>query len=60
MNKRKEYHLSKFFALILRHQAIQFGLTPDEHHFVSLNQFIDVVKEKYEGVITTDEILYVL
>ena len=54
-NQKTRKQHSKFMTLILRHEALAFGLKPDEHGYVSIDEVLRVMQEdgrviKYEDI----------
>lgn len=45
-NEPNPARLSKFLALVLRHRAAQFGLTPNDEGFVPLEGLLNVIHEQ--------------
>jgi putative RNA 2'-phosphotransferase len=46
--------LSKFMSLVLRHKPFNFGLNPDKHCFVGVEDFLFVLKNRYRDVQSSD------
>jgi putative RNA 2'-phosphotransferase len=46
--------LSKFMSFVLRHKPQNFGLVPDQHGFVRINDLLTVLKNRYENVHASD------
>lgn len=52
--------LSKFMALVLRHQPDDFDLQLDEHGFADVNVFWQVIEKRYGTKFTYDDMLTVV
>jgi putative RNA 2'-phosphotransferase len=46
--------LSKFMSLVLRHKPFNFGLSPDKHGFVGVEDLLFVLKNRYRDVQSSD------
>jgi putative RNA 2'-phosphotransferase len=46
--------LSKFMILVLRHKPFNFGLTPDQYGFVSMEDLLCVLRNRYQDVQCSD------
>jgi putative RNA 2'-phosphotransferase len=46
--------LSKFMSLVLRHKPLNFGLTPDQYGFVSMEDLLCVLRNRYRDVQCSD------
>ncbi len=50
----KSIILSRFMSFVLRHKPQNFGLVPDQHGFVNIQDLITVLKNRYENVHNSD------
>jgi len=46
--------LSKFMSFVLRHKPQNFGLVPDQYGFVEVEDLLNVLKNRYKNIQSSD------